>query len=408
MDEFELEINDDFDMGSAKPTGKLPDINRGQKTVDREKASNLFTAMSAAIEQEQAKQGSSHLNAIDRQWESRGIARSKLASHQNEEESSDSFDMDVDNDAFTGVYNQKNKQGKPVENSKQAHVQDDSDDEFGIVDDSAAHQFKKLDKNNLKAYLNDPTLSNDERKQYQQRINDLKGKKKDIKQKNNIKGAIIVENDEDEGSEDEEMPDINQQQKGKINQIFDSTMGEYTQKQKELERLQKEKEATALAKIDVMKAERSKNKVISSVGKGLVTNNLSAKLKSISQNKEYDASKLVQEESKIANIIPGQKALAGANSKQINLIRKEIIIKGKRVGCSNFHQAALKCNLKIPNVFLKNQVINILDIKSEESKIANPPKVEKALALSASNQNLHGDSSPAVKPVVANQMSKFY
>ena len=342
MDEFELEINDDFDMGSVNPTGKLPDINKGPKTVDKEKASNLFTAMSAAIEQEQAKQGGSHLNAIDRQWESRGIARNKPAPQQNNDDSSDSFDMDVDNDAFTGVYTQKSKQSKPIENSKQADAQDDSDDEFGIVDNTAAHQFKKLDKNNLKAYLNDPTLSNDERKEYQQRLNELKGKKKDIKSKNNIKGAIIVENDEEEGSEDEEMPDAYQQQKGKIGQIFDSTMGEYTQKQKELERLQKEKEATALAKLDVMKAERSKNKVISSVGKGLVTNNLSAKLKSISQNKEYDASKLVQEESKIDNTLPAQKAASGANSKQINLIRKEVIIKGKRIGCSNFHQAALK------------------------------------------------------------------
>ena len=84
-------------------------------------------------------------------------------------------------------------------------------------------------------------------------------------------------------------------------------MGEYNKQQKELQRLQKEKEAAALAKLDILKAEQSKNKVISSVGKGLVSNNLASKAKSIAQNKEYDANKLLQEEIKSSD----QKIVAG-------------------------------------------------------------------------------------------------
>ena len=62
-------------------------------------------------------------------------------------------------------------------------------------------------------------------------------------------------------------------------------MGDFKKKQKEEAQKQKEKEAAALAKIEMLKVEKSKNKVISSVGKGLVSNKLASKLQTISQNK---------------------------------------------------------------------------------------------------------------------------
>ena len=122
-----------------------------------------------------------------------------------------------------------------------------------------------------------------------------------IKQKNNIKGTVIVENEDEDEGDDEDEHEVELQHKGKISEIFEDTMGEYNKQQKELQRLQKEKEVAALAKLDILKAEQSKNKVISSVGKGLVSNNLASKAKSIAQNKEYDANKLLQEDSKQEN-----------------------------------------------------------------------------------------------------------
>ena len=129
----------------------------------------------------------------------------------------------------------------------------------------------------------------------------LREKNNIIKQKNNIKGTVIVENEEEDEGDDENEHEVELQHKGKISEIFEDTMGEYNKQQKELQRLQKEKEVAALAKLDILKAEQSKNKVISSVGKGLVSNNLASKAKSIAQNKEYDANKLLQEDSKQEN-----------------------------------------------------------------------------------------------------------
>lgn len=115
-------------------------------------------------------------------------------------------------------------------------------------------------------------------------------------------------------------------------------------------KLQKEKEAAALAKLDIAKAERSKNKIISSAGKGLVTNNLSSKLKSLSQNKEYDANKLMNEESKIMNklgnnsVPPLNINKQGADApipNKLNIQRRKIFIKGKQIGVLDFHKAAL-------------------------------------------------------------------
>ena len=148
---------------------------------------------------------------------------------------------------------------------------------------------------------------NNEREQYNKRINELKNKKNDLKKQNNIKGAVIVENDEEEESSEEEF----EENKGKIDEIYMKTMSEFNKTQKEEERKQREKEAAALAKLDIIKAERSKNKIISAAGKGLVTNNLSSKLKSLTQKKEYDASQLFKDEAKL--LISEESKIEGIN-----------------------------------------------------------------------------------------------
>ena len=165
----------------------------------------------------------------------------------------------------------------------------------------------------------------------------LNKQKKDLKKKNNIKGMVIVENDEEESSEDEFEGDA---KGGKIDEIYNSTMSEFNKTQKEAQRVQKEKEAAALAKLDILKAEKSKNKIMSSAGKGLVTNNLSSKLKSLSQKKEYDAQKLVEEESKsIISKLPSSSVKDKIN---IPIKRKKIMLKGRQIGVIDFNKAALK------------------------------------------------------------------
>jgi hypothetical protein len=89
--------------------------------------------------------------------------------------------------------------------------------------------------------------------------------KSNYKKNANIKSEVIVEDEDEESSEEDDGIGL-RPQNNKIGQIFDDTIGEYNQKQKELLKLQKQKEATALAKLDIMKAEKAKNKVISSVG----------------------------------------------------------------------------------------------------------------------------------------------
>jgi len=148
---------------------------------------------------------------------------------------------------------------------------------------------------------------NNEREQYNKRINEFKNKKNDLKKQNNIKGTVIVENDEEEESSEEEF----EENKGKIDEIYMKTMSEFNKTQKEEERKQREKEIAALAKLDIIKAERSKNKIISAAGKGLVTNNLSSKLKSLTQKKEYDASQLVKDEAK--QLISEESKIEGIN-----------------------------------------------------------------------------------------------
>ena len=185
MDEFELhpisnyffnsivEINDDFKMDGSTYNKQLPSIKE-DNGYDKEKASNLFTAMEKAIEQEQAKQGSDRLNAIERQWESRRKPQIQTAQKKEESESSDSFELDGDTGAFTGVYTQtKNSGHKPSQNPPE----EESDEEFGIVDPNSTNKFKKLDKNKLLAFVNDPNITIEDRKEYQKRLNDFKGKK---------------------------------------------------------------------------------------------------------------------------------------------------------------------------------------------------------------------------------------
>jgi ELMO domain-containing protein len=130
---------------------------------------------------------------------------------------------------------------------------------------------------------------------------------------------------------------------------------------------------------------------------------LSSKLKTISQNKEYDANKMIQEESKIAHGIVSPKALSNGQQKEWGIKRRKIFIKGRQIGIVNFHKAAMKCNLKLPNLFLGNQIIDITIIQKEEEKIASPVANVSGL-INTSNQMLNSDSSPAVKPVVSKTM----
>ena len=92
-------------MGGSTYSKPLPNINQDTR-FDKEKASNLFTAMEKAIAQEQAKQGPDRLNAIDRQWESKRRPLVQNTKKKEESESSDSFELDGDTGAFTGVYTQ--------------------------------------------------------------------------------------------------------------------------------------------------------------------------------------------------------------------------------------------------------------------------------------------------------------
>lgn len=265
--------------------------------------------------------------------------------------------------------------------------------------------LNKLDKSKLLSYINDPSMSNAERDEYQKRLNDLKSQKDDFKKKNNIKGTVIVENEEDEYSDDE---DIQDEAKGKISEIYNNTMSDFNKNQKDQQRLQKEKEAAALAKLDIMKAERSKNKIINSAGKGIVTNNLSSKLKSISQNKEYDATKLMKEESK--TLENGKKMLEEVknieNPLDIPIKRRQIFVKGRKIGVVDFQKAAVMCQLRVPNIFLKNnQIIHITDIKSDIEKI---PGKAIGNTINEINSKFQSDSSPAVMPVMAKQSSKIF
>mmetsp|Transcript_41552 Transcript_41552/g.47935 ORF Transcript_41552/g.47935 Transcript_41552/m.47935 type:complete len:585 (+) Transcript_41552:3-1757(+) len=403
MDEFELEINDDFNMGGTSFSKKLPAINIETKNFSREKASNLFSAMEAAIAEEQIKQGPNMLTPIDRQWESKGIVRKQKSTPKEPEDSSDSFEMEGDTGAFTGFVTQT----KPNANVKQNlnKEQDDSDEEFEIMDKDTGKKFKKLDKNHLLAYINDPNISNDERKDYQNRLNELKNKSKTaMKQnKNNIKGTVIVENEEEDCSDDSQS-EAEHKNQGKISAIYNDAVGEYNQKQKDLQRLQKEKEIEALAKLNILKVEQSKNKVISSVGKGLVSNNLASKAKSLAQNKEYDANKLLREDNKIVEEIKSvHQEIKSAhqeiksNVSQLVLNRKQITIKGNRIGCVDFFQACKKCDLKLENVFLKGVNLNMLNQHKEEFKSSIPDKK----LISQAAKIVQSVAPPALKEPVA-------
>jgi len=246
MDNFELDMHSDGSSDN-NPQG-LPDINAG--AGDKEKASNLFTAMANAIDEEKAKQADTNLNAIDRVWESR---RQATDTHkQSDSEYSDSFDMDAE---------------PKVDMNLELDEYDEDDDEFGIAGANEGHNFKKVANNNISSYLNDPNLTEKERKEYQDRLNQLKTQKSNHKKNNNIKSDVIVEDEDEESSEAENENAASAKNKGKINQIFDDTIGEYKNQQKNIEKLMKQKEVKDLAKIDIMKAEASKNKILSSVGK---------------------------------------------------------------------------------------------------------------------------------------------
>ena len=129
MDDIHINFDDndgDDDMSYFKKK-KLPDINSNDQGYNKEKASNLFSAMSNAIEEEQEKYGSSNLNPIDRHWENGAFPKRGQKKPEKEQEDSDSFDVDVDPNNLGGQnINQK----------------DDSDDEFDIVDNQASHKFK--------------------------------------------------------------------------------------------------------------------------------------------------------------------------------------------------------------------------------------------------------------------------
>ena len=87
----------------------------------------------------------------DQSWEVRVLNK------QEEEQESDSFEAEVNNDALIG---QQNYNG------------DDSSDEFDIVDNTQAHNFKKL---HMK--FNDPNISSEERKDYMKKLGELKQNK---------------------------------------------------------------------------------------------------------------------------------------------------------------------------------------------------------------------------------------
>ncbi|CAI2386630.1 unnamed protein product [Moneuplotes crassus] len=378
MDDIHLDFGGDQDTNADNglPGAPLPLIDSTMKRIEREKASSLFTAMSQGIEQEQKKAGTA-ANVLEKQWEEGPLRRFNKEQKVEKEEASDSFEMDVDPHFL------------------KKEPEEDSDDEFGIVQGNEGHNFKKLDKGKLMAYVKND-MSNQEREDYQKKLQEAKGKKDNLKKQNNIKGDVIVEDDEEESSEDEF---DDEEDKGKIDQIFTNTMSEFNKTKKEEQKLQKEKEAAALAKLDILKAEQSKNKIISSAGKGLVTNNLSSKLKSITQKKEYDATKLVQEEAKavVSNSSSPLKP-SEEQKEQIPIIRKKITIKRKQIGILNFAKSALKCNLKIPNIFMDNKILNITEMNLEENKAA--PQIIRNNPEPAPQ---NADSSPAVIPAVSRQ-----
>lgn len=128
MDDIQLDFGDEPSKNQS-----LPAINSTSGRIQKEKANNLFSAMSAAIEQEK-KDGSS-ISKIAKQWENGPLSRNRkgIADNNDKQESSDSFDMDVD----------PNISGVKLVNKATPQVQnDDSDDEFGIIDNTTKHNFK--------------------------------------------------------------------------------------------------------------------------------------------------------------------------------------------------------------------------------------------------------------------------
>ena len=81
-------------------------------------------------------------------------------------------------------------------------------------------------------------------------------------------------------------------------------------------------------------------------------------------------------------------------------------MKGKQIGIIDFTKTAMKWNLKLPNIFLHNKLININEIRQEEQKISHITG-EKPKIYADSTDKLNLDVSPAVKPPVAHQIGKW-
>lgn len=225
-----------------------------------------------------------------------------------------------------------------------------------------------------------------EHKEYLSKINQLKQSKKEVKTKNNIKGTVIVENEDEDEDDSEDQSGSDDDDRGafkagnsKVNEIFKETITDFKQKQKEEAQKQKEKEVAALAKIEMMKVEKSKNKVISSVGKGLVSNNLSSKLETIKQNKGQIKTGMPEiaisagpasgaPKDEINQPVANENAMRQNNKPQLQINRRKIYIKGTQIGCLDFYASAKKYNIEKANEYTLKKYGKIF-IKIEDRKV---------------------------------------
>lgn len=84
--------------------------------------------MSKAIEEEQQKQKDTNFNKFDRQWNTKPIRNQAPKQQKEDDESSDSFEVEVNNQAL-GIQSAQNDNGS-------------DSDEFELADSNQAYKFK--------------------------------------------------------------------------------------------------------------------------------------------------------------------------------------------------------------------------------------------------------------------------
>ena len=180
-------------------------------------------------------------------------------------------------------------------------------------------------------------------------------------------------------------------------------MGDFKKKQKEEAQKQKEKEAAALAKIEMLKVEKSKNKVISSVGKGLVSNKLASKLQTISQNKGQIQTGLPSIATSAAPA-SGKPQYNSANTSLqpnsrpgININHKTVYLKGKQIGWIDFSVSAKKYNLEKINEYTMKKYskifLRIEDSKEAESNLQQVQEDAKQAVSNIASQSINSNST---------------